>query len=75
MVYKDKKMKKKVDYRGSMISEDMSAPGNLPQQVVRRDYGTGYSMDFDYQGNSDAMYKQEMDDIMVANRNKAKRRY
>jgi hypothetical protein len=69
------KMKKMRDYRGSMISEDMSAPGNLPQNVVRRQYGTGYEVNYDYQGNSDAMYKQEMDDIMVLSRSKAKRRY
>lgn len=69
------KMKKMVDYRGSMISEDMSAPGNMPQNVVRRQYGTGYEANYDYQGNSDAMYKQEMDDIMMLNRSKAKRRY
>lgn len=70
--YNDKKMK---EYKGSMISEDMTAPGNLPQNVIRRQYGKGYGAKYDYEGNGDAMYRQEMDDMLLMDRKKAKRRY
>jgi len=61
--------------KGGMISENMGAPGNMPQNVVRKSYSTGSEITYDYQDSAEAMYNQEMSDIMVANRSKAKRRY
>jgi hypothetical protein len=60
---------------GSMISEDMSAPGNLPRNVVQKSYESMSGAMYDYEGNSVAMYRQEKDDMSTMGRIKAKRRY
>jgi len=62
-------------YAGEMICEDMRAPGNLPMEVVRRDYDTMGGIHYDYAGNASAEYHQQMEDKMVAERQRAKRRY
>lgn len=63
------------DKMKGMVSEDMSAPSNLPREVMNKQFGQLPDASFDYDGSEHGMFMQEADDKRKMNSSRAKRRY
>jgi hypothetical protein len=66
------KSKMKKDKMGMM---GHGKPGNLPDQVIMREYAAGTYPTFEYENTVSALDRQMSDDVRMMMRNKAKDQY